>query len=228
MKTLILSLIMAAGLTAQANTKLTCDTVNLLDDNIFEESLGETGDPFSDDDSEGASIKITKAEQSIRIGQIGFSSKRLKVTVKNTSTELSVTAVDKTFVVQVKVFKKSGLGIVLHRDIKATKYTPVVEIDCNDYTEVKKDMVNQAVESELIDKKDIPFDVTRKMDVIDVAYEYGDGYYSVESEQYYLLSVNGNIVGYVLESYMSYTEGDDTTVRTYFLTNGVRFAGPIE
>ncbi|MES2802631.1 MAG: hypothetical protein V4654_09090 [Bdellovibrionota bacterium] len=230
MKSLIALFIIGSSVAANASDiKLKCDVVNLHDDNVFEEGLGETGDSNADEDSQAVSVEIGESSKDVSIGQHSFSSddKDMKISRKDSSALISINVqMGKVQTIKVKVYKKSLLGVILQKDSGINSYHTVAEIDCNDYTKTKELILSGKVASKEIDKATLQKAILQKISNIDIAFELGDGYYDLKSEKLMELSLDGKVVGYELQSNLSYTEGDDAETYTYFLANGVRFSGP--
>jgi hypothetical protein len=240
MKSLIAFFIMASSMAAHADLNLQCDVVKLINDNVFEEGLGETGNSEVDGNAQNVSIQIRQpyqdmsirqsyqAYQEISIGHHAFTSndEETKISVKESNDATTYTAdVDQSQSVKIKVYKKSLLGVVLQKDDGEKSYKTVATIDCNDHSKIKALILSNKVV--FIEAVNIPKAILKKVATnVSVAFEYGDGYYDIQSEKLMEVAFEGKLIGYVLETNMSYTEGDDVTVYTYFMANGVRFAGP--
>lgn len=225
------SLMLLAISASAADLNLKCDVVTLNDDNVFEEGLGETGLYDVDSDSQVVTAVISTTLKSLNIGQHSFDSddKNMKISLTETDLKIKITAqMAKTQTVILDVNKASMKGVVLQKDASEKRFKVVAEVDCNDNAKLKSLILSNSrkIKSEEVSAKAIPKKVLNKINQIDVPFEMGDGYYDLKSEKYFALSLDEKVVGYALESYMTYTEGDDTVVYTYFLANGVRFSGP--
>ncbi|MBI2519546.1 MAG: hypothetical protein HYV97_03990 [Bdellovibrio sp.] len=230
MKTLLLlSCLLYSALTSAANLDFRCDVLSVKDSNVFEEGLGATGLSDVDEDAQKVEILLSANSKELQVGQHSFSSKEamVKFDYQDKPTYHKVTATEESQTVQVTVYKTSKLGVLLQKDQNESKYKMVAELDCNDYSIVKKYMLSNKATPVKIKRAAISQATLKRMARIDVPFEMGDGYYDLQSENYYQVSHNGKIVGYILESVMAYTEDDeDVTAQTYFLANGVRFSGP--
>lgn len=233
MKLFVLSTsLFLSSITAQASSlEISCDVVKLLTGRVFEEGLAETGGSTYDVEAQIVKVEIDEAFQELRVGETEVRSfDGAKVTARSTATETVVTGDDmRKEVIQLRIYKALGKGVILQKEKSATRFTTVAEVDCNDYTEVKKALESgRNVTERKVTVSQVPAEIMRKINQIEVAFEMGDGYYDVKSETLYELSIRGQVAGYRLDSELSYTQGDDTTAYTYFLANGVRFSGPAE
>lgn len=224
--------IFSLSLTTQARSlEISCDVVKLLTGRVFEEGLAETGGSTDDVEAQIVKVEIDEAFQELRVGETEVRSfDGAQVTVRSTATETVVTGDDmRKEVIQLRIYKASGKGVILQKERDATRFTTVAEVDCNDYTEVKKALESgRNVTERKVTAAQVPLEIMRKINQIEVGFEMGDGYYDVKSETLYELSIRGKVAGYRLDSELTYTQGDDTTAYTYFLGNGVRFSGPAE
>jgi hypothetical protein len=228
MKTLIvLSLFSLVTSVMAKDVNHHCDVLTIHNDNVFEEGLGATGSTAADDDAESVTIKFENDEQTLSIGQHNFSADdNDKMLLEDGPKYTKVTASNSTQSVQVTVYKTSKLGVVLQKDKGEKKYKLVAELDCNNYAQVKKQILKRQGQIKEIKSKLLPENVLNRMNQVDVAFEMGDGYYDVKNERVYSVTIAGKLVGYIMETDLRYTEGDDLTTETYFLKNGVRFSGP--
>lgn len=204
-----------------------CDVVKLNDGEVFEESLSETG--YGDAEERGrVSLYTQNSEGEVFIGESYFTTEEDSSQIVGSETaktkEIRITDAEQLY--KIIIYKASNKGVILFKSSEQPTYTNVAEIDCNDYKAVKRSMVRGETVEKQVKASRIPSRVLEKIRQIEVPFEMGDGYYGMKYEKLYTLSLNGQIVGYKLESYLSYTEGEDTVATTYFLANGIRFSGP--
>lgn len=204
-----------------------CDVVKLNDGEVFEESLSETG--YGDAEERGrVSLYTQNSEGEVFIGESYFTTEEDSSQIVGSETaktkEILITDAEQLY--KIIIYKASNKGVILFKSSEQPAYTNVAEIDCNDYKAVKRSMVRGETVEKQVKASRIPSRVLEKIRQIDVPFEMGDGYYGMKYEKLYTLSLDGQIVGYKLESYLSYTEGEDTVATTYFLANGIRFSGP--
>jgi hypothetical protein len=209
-----------------------CDVVKLNDGEVFEESLAETG-YYEAEERGRVSLYAKNSEGEVFIGESYFTTEEdsAQIVESETSKTKEIRITDAAQNYKIIIYKSSNKGVILFKSAEQpdyTKYTNVAEIDCNDYKAVKRSMVRGETIEKQVKTSRIPKNVLEKISQIDVPFEMADGYYGVKYEKHFTLSLDGKIVGYKLESYLSYTEGEDTMATTYFLANGVRFSGPRE
>ena len=207
-----------------------CDVVRLNDGEVFEESLAETG-LYETEERGRVSLYTQNSEGEVNIGDSSFTTDEDTSQIITSETaetkEIRITDAEQRY--KIIIYKSSNKGVILFKSAEQpnyTKYTNVAEIDCNDYKEVKRRMVHGETVEIQVKKSSIPKKILAKIQEIDVPFEMADGYYGIQYEKLYTLNIDGKIVGYKLESYLSYTEGEDTVASTYFLANGIRFSGP--
>ena len=214
-----------------ADLEISCDVVNLLTGRVFEEGLAETGGSTYNTEAQIVTVQGDDNNREVRVGETTISAAdRGEISVRETARETTITAYDGySETIQLKIYKASEKGVILQKEKNAVRFTTVAEIDCADYSEIKRALESgRNVSEREVTSRQVPAEVLRKINQIEVAFAMGDGYYDVKSETLYELSINGVVSGYRLQSELSYTQGDDTTAHTYFLANGVRFSGPAE
>lgn len=222
--------IILSSLSQAAEISATCDVVKLHDYEVFEESLAEAGASYVAEETGRLRIEAQNDSGEVNIGDSFFTSEEDTSQIKvfdNIKTQ-DVTIQNEAQSYKIILYKASQKGVLLFKSAEQNRprYSTVAEIDCADYSKIKRAILKgQASESRVSIKK-LSKELSEKISSIDVPFEMGDGYYDLKYEKLFQLSLNGQVVGYRLESALSYTEGDDTVASTYFLANGVRFAGP--
>jgi hypothetical protein len=136
---------------------------------------------------------------------------------------------DKSNSLLLNIYKKTGLGVLLGKNLKDTSFKMIATFDCNNYSKEKSKILKSDTEKlKEIQFEDIPRNVLNTMSAVDLGFEMGDGYYDVLVEKIFAVTTNGKTVGYIVESEMTYTEDpDEIIVYNYYLANGIRFSSDI-
>lgn len=227
----------AASLAMPAPHGVNCRVVSVDPDlSVWEEGLGQYGDPNVDGDSQNVyfSMKNGKIDY-IRVGQMTWDSDSAKITVKPLIAEMGTTylytVTEGGEFLQLKVFP-SQRGVVLHRPEPGAKLGAVATFDCSSVEEMetaRPESRNARVMTSAQFAK-LPKDVRDNMAKVEMAVEMGDGYYDLEKSKTYAVYSTANpqeLIGYIEWGHFEYTEGDDVEAFVRFDRNGLRL-GEIE
>ncbi len=124
-----------------------------------------------------------------------------------------------------KYYKDSEKGVLLGKKKSEDKFFVLATFDCANYSNLEEEVENTDIRNlDEIDFKDLPKNVRAAMRDVDLPFEYGDGYYDILWEKIYLVKSNEEVIGYIVETKMNYTEDDEDVYNTdYFYPNGIRF-----
>ncbi len=220
---------------ALPNPQMTCRVEFVYDDNVFEEGLGVYGDLDVDGDSQEIMIPAPYMPRgsAVQIGQMSYSVKDGdKIDVRSGRQDYTVDVAPKgsNFRLQFKYFRKSQRGIALVADGNG-KFRQLAAFDCSSTATVlateilnknATELKGQRLES--LEKK-----IKDRLDVVDFAFELGDGYYDLKESRYYEVRDPGlNVVGYIAWARLHYTEdNEEIAAQVKFDRNGLRL-GEIE
>jgi len=162
----------------------------------------------------------------IYIGDTMFDYQSLTISEDSTLFNAKITDADKGNELSLKIYKDSKKGVLLGKKLGANQYKMLATFDCNDYSKEMKLVLNADTDKiNEIEYSEIPKLVRRTMSEVDLGFEMGDGYYDVISEKIYPIFIADKLIGYAIESHMSYTQDDDEEIYVwnYYLSNGIRF-----
>jgi hypothetical protein len=212
------------------------ESVSKLNDHVFEEGLGEYGNPSSDSDSEQIIIPspLVAISTSVQVGQMSFretDGHSLKVRVTNSSEIVDVKVKDGSYRLQIRYSRGSERGVVLYAS-GASKFQELATFDCSSVSLVESTEINNRNATRL------SFEGTRRLakklrdrlDAVDFAVELGDGKYDLKEQRTYQVRDAGlQVVGYIVWARLHYTEdNEDIAAQVRFDRNGLRLSDEIE
>lgn len=151
-------------------------------------------------------------------------------TIKENDDMFTAKIIDKkkTNELLLKIYKKSKLGVLLGKNQGTSKYKMLAIFDCNDYSKEMKIILNADIDRlKRTNFNKISKDTLNVMNSVDLSFEKGDGYYSVIKEKVYAVKGKRKVIGYIIESELSYTEGENEFSTNYYLANGIRIGSDL-
>ncbi len=202
--------------------------------NVWEEGVGEFGDPNSDSDSQTVEL-WTSGRRTIHVGVGQMSWDEVRASIKtdtkpNKDKIILVKPNGSKVNIQIKLYP-SERGSVYFLRKPTEKFLFVAKFDCSSTDEAVKANIDTALVKELTTKeyKALPKVVRDRLDSFDIAFAMGDGYYDVIDSKYYrVVNKKGELIGYKLWANMSYTEGDDTEATVTYDRNGLPLIDSLE
>lgn len=215
------------NLLASAELEERCRVVSLNEEvNPWEEGFVVFGE--GDSDAGEVIFRSTGNKlNAIKIGQMVFSKKfgaKILVTLAEKETKYKIS--DENQDILIRVYSDSSRGIVLRKEAGESTYSQLAKIDCLNVDHVEtadRELENVSLMNSQ-ELRALPAEVQANFSKVDIAYELGDGYYSVKKVTVFkVMDRNTNVVlGYHHYAICSYTEGDDVEALVRFDRNGLR------
>ena len=215
-----------------ASAQIDCPINSVIDARFDTDEVGVAGLTYTQESADYVYVDIGASEgrSEINIGliTIDIDTKDVLITYGSRYTKYQLDASELDAKVQIRKYK-SNKGLILLKE-KAKKWTPLLTFDCNEYVEEKNILRKSTIDSPNVKKvslKKLHKNVRNSLINVDVDYELGDGYYDIQKENHYkVMNSAGKTIGYILETFYNYTEGDDGVAYSKFLINGIRTEGP--